>query len=53
MGQGHAIGEHVGRPGSAPNSGQKATPRDPELGRKAVPASDRSADISTATEEAE
>jgi hypothetical protein len=53
MSKDYAIGEHYDKGGSAPNSGQKPTPRDPELGRKAVPASDRSADISTATEEAE
>ncbi len=47
------IGQHRDQSGAAPNSGQRQTPRDPELGKKAVPASDRGADINTATKEAE
>jgi hypothetical protein len=40
-------GQHSDLGGSPPNSGQRNTPRDPDLGKKAVPASDPSADIST------
>jgi hypothetical protein len=40
------IGQHTSS-GPAPNNGQPTIRRDPELGKKAVPASDRGADTST------
>ena len=43
------IGQHTSA-GEAVNNGQRHVTRDPELGKKAVPASDRGADTSTESE---
>jgi hypothetical protein len=42
-------GQHRGDGTGAPNNGQKALQRDPELGKKAVPAAPRDALINTTT----
>jgi hypothetical protein len=47
MSKDYAIGQHVGTPGGTADNGQKETPRDPELGKKAVPASKPGSDIET------
>ena len=43
----YAIGQHVDTPGGTADNGQKETPRDPDLGKKAVPASKPDSDISS------
>jgi hypothetical protein len=40
-------GQHVGTPGGTADNGQKETPRDPKLGREAVPASPKDGDVNT------